>query len=309
MTKYFIKYLYNFNLPHVLIHKLIPFSELSFGQKIKHKMRFDKREILTIFSDKVQVKERVSDRIGYKYVVPNYAVLDNALDLEFSEYPREFVLKPSHASGAGFIIHEGAKRISSPLKNDGKTWGPYYEIHPDDLGINAGFIEEKSTSWLNSIYAPGKGFGYQSIPPRLIVEKYIPMHFDVERAHDFRFYTFHGKVKFFRALPSLNPNIPNFTYDEYGKPLNVKLTRENHNFRGLNPVLPNEYQKMISLAEILSEDIDFVRVDLYLIEGKIYFSELTNYPFSGNLIFSPESYDRFVSGFWESFDECGYLNR
>ena len=38
---------------------------------------------------------------------------------------------------------------------------------------------------------------------------------------------------------------------------------------------------MVLLSEELARETDFVRVDLYLVEGKIYFSELTNYPAGG----------------------------
>ena len=54
---------------------------------------------------------------------------------------------------------------------------------------------------------------------------------------------------------------------------------------------------MIELAETLSKDIPFVRVDFYEVKGKIYFSELTFFPGSGFDEFSPEEWD-YTMGSW-----------
>ena len=48
---------------------------------------------------------------------------------------------------------------------------------------------------------------------------------------------------------------------------------------------------MIRVASKLSEDFPFVRVDLYNIKGKIYFGELTFYPWSGYVQYTPDSAD------------------
>lgn len=54
---------------------------------------------------------------------------------------------------------------------------------------------------------------------------------------------------------------------------------------------PLNYDKMIELAEILSRDIPFVRVDFYEASGRIYFGELTFYPGSGLEEFKPQEWD------------------
>ncbi|MBU4480053.1 hypothetical protein KKG48_01245, partial [Patescibacteria group bacterium] len=41
----------------------------------------------------------------------------------------------------------------------------------------------------------------------------------------------------------------------------------------------------------LSKGFDYIRVDLYNLEGKIYFGELTFHPGSGFSKFTPEKYD------------------
>ena len=54
---------------------------------------------------------------------------------------------------------------------------------------------------------------------------------------------------------------------------------------------PENLSRMIEIARILSQDFPFVRVDLYNIHGKIYFGELTFYPWSGYVKFNPFEFD------------------
>ncbi|HFR3426663.1 TPA: ATP-grasp fold amidoligase family protein, partial [Streptococcus suis] len=60
-----------------------------------------------------------------------------------------------------------------------------------------------------------------------------------------------------------------------------------------NFVLPNNYLKMKKIAEKLAKVVDspFVRIDLYSVNGKIYFSEITLSPCGGFLPFYPKSAD------------------
>ena len=54
---------------------------------------------------------------------------------------------------------------------------------------------------------------------------------------------------------------------------------------------PDEYDKMIELAETLAQDFPFVRVDFYNIGKQIYFGEMTFYPGNGMESFTPREYD------------------
>ena len=48
---------------------------------------------------------------------------------------------------------------------------------------------------------------------------------------------------------------------------------------------------MIELAEKLSTGFPFARVDLYNIQGEIIFGEITFYPWSGYVRYTPDSFD------------------
>lgn len=48
---------------------------------------------------------------------------------------------------------------------------------------------------------------------------------------------------------------------------------------------------MIQIANDLSQDFPHVRVDLYWVNKKIYFGDLTFYLLSGYEVFKPDSFD------------------
>ena len=48
---------------------------------------------------------------------------------------------------------------------------------------------------------------------------------------------------------------------------------------------------MYEIAKKLSGDFPFVRVDLYYVKGKVYFGELTFYPWAGYVQFEPDDFD------------------
>jgi len=280
------------------------FEELSFGEKIRHKMVHDKRYILSEFADKAGIKSRVAKLIGPEYVVPTISIIENESELNFARYPREFVLKPTHGSQAGIIVSEQADRLTAKILPIFGTWEKYFEIHPDDLKKSQGFATIMTRRWLKSRYRAEEEFCYRAIKPRVIIEQFIKRN-SSGRFSDFRFYTFHGEAKFFRTALGYSNDLPTYSYDEHGSLLSVKAAHDNVDYNLFpTPELPKEWVIMKSFSESLSEGIDFVRVDFYLTDGKIYFSELTNYPQAGTIRFVPESFDKLVSSYWEKCDCC-----
>lgn len=97
---------------------------------------------------------------------------------------------------------------------------------------------------------------------------------------DYKFFCFDGKVKFFKVdfgrfvEHHANYYSPEGELLEFGE-------------QGLEPdpnyliELPNNLKEMISMAEKLSANEPFIRVDLFNVNGKIFFGELTFYPASG----------------------------
>jgi hypothetical protein len=55
---------------------------------------------------------------------------------------------------------------------------------------------------------------------------------------------------------------------------------------------------MIDICRKLSEESDFVRVDLYSIGDQVFFGELTHYPEAGFGRFDPPAFDLEMGSYW-----------
>ena len=119
---------------------------------------------------------------------------------------------------------------------------------------------------------------------------------DVNELRDYKFFCFRGEVKCFKVdFDRFIDHRANY-FDSNGNPMPFgEVVCPPKPDKQL--VLPENLGKMISLAEKLSGDIPFLRVDFYNVQGRIYFGELTFSPASGMGKFIPEEWDT-VLGSW-----------
>lgn len=111
-----------------------------------------------------------------------------------------------------------------------------------------------------------------------------------EELKDYKFMCFNGQVKcVFTVTERFSGDGLKVTFfDLDWNPLPF----ERHYPKSEKPIpKPYNFEKMIELAEKLSENIPFVRVDFYESGAKIYFGELTFYPGSGFEEVTPEEWD------------------
>lgn len=67
---------------------------------------------------------------------------------------------------------------------------------------------------------------------------------------------------------------------------------------------PANFERMLAIASQLSTGFDFVRVDLYNVDGRIYFGELTFTPMAGYLKLRPESWDLKLGEKWTAWSQA-----
>ena len=113
---------------------------------------------------------------------------------------------------------------------------------------------------------------------------------------DYKFFCFNGKVKFFKI------DFCRFVehHANYYSPEGVLLPFGEKAFMPDSKhieVMPENLTDMISIAERLSDGFKFLRVDLYNVNGKVYFGELTFYPASGMGAFTPKFWDEIIGSY------------
>lgn len=245
----------------------------TFNEKLQWLKLHDRNPEYTKMVDKYEAKEYVANIIGKEYIIPTLGVWDKFDDIDFDALPNEFVLKPTHTSGNVFICKDKSKIDYKKLKKQVNKWlkRDYYRIHRE--------------------------WPYKNVKPRIIAEKYMENSND-EELKDYKLMCFNGKVKFaFICTDRYSEDGLKVTFFD----LNWhKLPFERH-YPSSNKYIeePKNYELMKILAEELSQDIPFVRVDFYEINGKIYFGELTFYPGAGFEEFNPEIWDQKIGDMLE----------
>ena len=149
-----------------------------------------------------------------------------------------------------------------------------------------------TTSLTSDLFKKFREWPYKNVPKRIIAEKFMQVENAEEGSDlkDYKFFCFNGKVRFFKIdFDRFVEHHANY-YSPDGKLLPFGEA-------DLPPVpshvenMPENLAEMIQLAEKLSVEQSFLRVDFYNINGLIYFGELTFYPASGMGTFTDENID------------------
>lgn len=240
-------------------------NPLTLNEKIQWLKLYDRKEEYTKLVDKYEVRNYIKETIGEEYLIPLLGVYDRFEDIDFDKLPNSFVLKPTHTSGDIYICKNKADIDYKYLKKLVNKWlkRRYYWLHRE--------------------------WPYKNIKPRIICEQYMVDESGIE-LKDYKFFCFHGKVKclFVGSGRMSESGVKADYYDPEWNPLPFERT---HPKSGKSFPKPKELDKMIEVAEKLASNFIFVRVDLYLVNGQVYFGELTFHPASGYGKFEPEYYD------------------
>ncbi len=246
----------------------------TFSEKIQFRKLYDDDPLYSICADKYRVREYVKEKIGEEYLIPLLLVTDKLTKEQWEKLPNQFVAKANHNSGPVQIVKEknkvDEKKIIKELNYQLKL----------DYGI---LSQEKY---------------YSSIPRRIIVEKFLK-----DNIEDYKFFCFDGEVKYCQLIKDRNIEE---TIDFYNRDwekqnfigiVNSKNPKEKNSL--IAEFIPKNYEKMLKIAEKLSKNFDFARVDLYNVEGKIYFGEITFCPASGLGTFIPEEWNYKFGDYWK----------
>lgn len=232
----------------------------TFNEKLNWLKLYNRDPRLTMMADKYEVKKYVASIIGEEYVVPCYGVWNSFDEIDFNSLPNEFVIKATHDSSGVVIVKDKSKLDKEPVRKRYKE------------------IMKRNWFW------PYREWVYKDIKPRIIVDKFLDDHSGHE-LRDYKFWCFNGTPKIMYCTNKAKDVFENF-YDMDFKPIDI-----NHGFRRAIPEFekPDEFELMKTLAEKLSKDLPFVRVDFFDVKGKVYFGEFTFYDWAGFRLFcTPE---------------------
>lgn len=228
----------------------------SFNEKLQWLKLNDRNPIYPIIVDKVQVKGYIEKLVGSKYIIPTIGSWDSFDQIDFDELPEQFVLKCTHDSGGVVVCEDKAtfdreaakKKIEKSLKHN------YYYV--------------------------GREWPYKNVKPRIMAEPL--MHDDVMgELVDYKIQCFNGKPD--NVLVCYDRKSGNTKYRYFST--DWKFLRycvwDEKTPKDFSFPQPEALDEMLQLARILSKGFPELRVDLYYINKKVYFGELTLYSNSG----------------------------
>lgn len=248
----------------------------TYTEKMQWEKIYDDNPLKVRLADKYAVREWIKDRIGEDYLIPLLGVYNSFDEIDFSTLPDKFVMKTNHGSGTNYIVKDKSLLDIKRAKNMFDDW------MATDYGYNTGFE-----------------LHYSKIQRRIIIEQYLET--EQKELQDYKFLCFDGKPYYCWVDMGRYTNHTRNVYD-----LNWNLQPWNQGGYGIykDPIpRPKNFDKMIEVAKLLSKGFRHVRIDLYNVNGKIYFGEITFTNGSGLDRIVPEEYDMVLGNLWDIDDK------
>lgn len=232
----------------------------TYNEKLQWLKINDRNPFYRKMVDKYEVRSYIANTIGEKYLIPMLGIYEDFNEINFDKLPNQFVLKCTHDSGGvvickdknKFDINSARKKINKHLKRD--------------------------------YYYSGREWPYKNLKPRIICEEYLK-----DNITDYKIMCFSGQPKLIQIHN--NRSEGNHTIDFYDINWNKTEIKRDVPTAKIPIARPTKLNEMLEIAKELSKNEIHVRVDLYEVDGEIYFGEKTYYSGSGFLNFEDDEHD------------------
>jgi hypothetical protein len=220
-------------------------------------------------ADKLAVREFVKERIGEEYLVPLIAVPDVFTQAVFDSLPNAFVMKTNHGCA-------------------------YVKIVEDKRRTSFEELNRLAQQWLaEDFYRASRERHYRPIKPQLYFEALLldeAGHVPADLKMNMFGKDAHGQPIIYAGIVSDRFGTP------HGDVFDVRWNRVDiavghYPQSQVPPPPPPHWDEIVRLATRLAEGLGYVRVDLYVPNGKVYFGELTFTPGAGVFPFHPDRID------------------
>ena len=238
-----------------------------FSEKIFHRMRYPS-PLFSRLADKIEVRSYIANTVGAQYLVPAHLISEKVTPQTFDALPNTFVMKANHSFGQLRIVHD--KHDEDPVE-----------------------LARLANHWMASEFPMRmREKHYRFIRPRIIFEHALLS--DGRPPDDFKFNVFNPGPgqKPYIFIQHMQGRFEHLTQDLYledWRPAPFKLMNQKTSGRVAPP--PAALEEMLQVARKLAEPLGYMRVDLYLHQGRIYVGELTLTPGAGRYVFDPKTWD------------------
>ena len=219
----------------------------TFNEKIQWLKMYDTTPIKTYLSDKYFARRWVKDKIGEEHLVPLLGIYNKFEEIEFGKLPESFIIRCNHGRDYTIIVKDKSK-------------------------LNLADVEIKLDKWMNENYAFKNGLElqYTNIEHKIIIEKYIEDY--MNDLKDYSFLCFNGNPEFILFEPGNYIKILYNLYELNSNQLPYILNEFSISYTDKKKL--KLLNKMIDLSKELSEDFIFTKINFFIVNKKIYFSQI-----------------------------------
>lgn len=243
----------------------------TYNEKLQWLKLHDRKDMYTQLVDKLEVRKYISENIGEEYLIPLLGVYNSFDEINFEELPKQFVLKCTHDSG-GLIICKDKNKL---------------DIDSARKKINKCLKQNYYYMW--------REWPYKNIKPKIICEKYMEEKSGKE-IKDYKFMCFNENPKLIQYHQNRSGDYTLDFFDiDWNRTSLVQGVPNSNN----TITKPHCIEEMLKIVNKLAKNTYFVRIDMYYINNKVYFGEITYYPTSGLTPFENEN-DDVMLGEWIS---------
>lgn len=219
--------------------------------------------------DKWNVREFVREKGLEHLLIPAWGPYDSVDEIDFDALPSSFIMKLTNGSSFNILCKDKSSFDKVAAKRKFDSW----------VGIN--------------FYAARREWAYKGVPNKIICEELL-----VDKSgglpSDIRFFCFDGEPKFIAVdLDSVVNGVKTSNYYRHIYTCQwevVDATIQYPKKPNYEVEKPENLEELLSIARTLAQGFPFVRVDLYNVDSKPYFGELTFYHASGYQKIMPESF-------------------
>ncbi|MFC3904071.1 ATP-grasp fold amidoligase family protein [Clostridium disporicum] len=234
----------------------------TFGAKIHWIKKYGNIERYKDLVDKYRVREYIEQMIGDKYLVKLYGVYESTSEINIDNLPNSFVLKCNQGSGEVIICKDKSRF----------DWNKARKLLDEWIEID--------------YYSITKEVQYKDIERRIICEEYLEDESGSLR--DYKIFCFNGVPKYIQVDSDRFSDHKRDFYNNNWEKIELKAKYKNSNYVIKRP---DNLDEMLNVAEKLSKNFEFIRVDLYCSNNKVYFGELTFTPDNGCAPYEPYEKD------------------
>ncbi|MBL4885362.1 MAG: hypothetical protein JKY95_12600 [Planctomycetaceae bacterium] len=224
----------------------------TFEEKIQFRKLYGNHKRYAMMADKYRVRQYVTERVGKQYLVPLLGVYDRLTPDIFADLPDRFIIKANH----------------------GCKW---HKIVWDKSALDVASTIRYFNRLMKKRYGRSSGeYHYKLIEPKIVIETLLVDGDD--SPVDYSLFCYHSEAGFDYAVTISTPRYETIVhFDKHWNIVEGEFTAEQY----AKYVRPENFDQMLRIAEALSQGFDFIRIDLYNLDGRIYFGEATCTPGGG----------------------------